>query len=160
MKKALAISVCTAAFISTYASMPMAQDSKMPAPNPASTTTQSDSSMNMAKQTGSIDEHMKKMHALHDKMSAAATPEARQKIMAEQRQEMQRGMALMKPMMHGGAGMGAMGGGMMAQKDQPGDASMQMMQKRMDMMQMMMQTMMDHQGMLVAPQSPDAQPKK
>lgn len=87
MKKALAISVCTAAFISTYASMPMAQDSKMPAPNPTSTTTQSDSSMNIAKQTGSIDEHMEKMQALHDRMSAAATPEARQKIMAEQRQE-------------------------------------------------------------------------
>jgi hypothetical protein len=43
-----------------------------------------------------------------------------------------------------------MGGGMMAQKGTPPDsaAPMQMMQKRMDMMEMMMQTMMDRQGMM------------
>jgi hypothetical protein len=34
------------------------------------------------------------------------------------------------------------------------------MQKRMDMMQMMMQTMMDQQGMMSGPKGLDAAPKK
>jgi len=34
------------------------------------------------------------------------------------------------------------------------------MQKRMDMMEMMMQTMMDQQGIMTSPKSPDAAPKK
>ena len=50
--------------------------------------------------------------------------------------------------------MGGMGGGTMGQKGKPADANaqMQMMQKRMDMMQMMMQTMMDQQGMMARPE--------
>ncbi|MDO9599333.1 MAG: hypothetical protein Q7J47_16570 [Azoarcus sp.] len=162
MKKSLAMTVCTAAFLAAYAGTPLAQDAKVPAPDPAATTTPSDSPMDMSKHMGQFDEHMKKMQALHDRMSSATTPEARQKIMAEQRQEMQQGMSLMKPMMQGGAGMGGMGRGMMAQKGQPGDANLQMqiMQKRMDMMQTMMETMMDHQGMMAAPQSRDAPPTK
>jgi hypothetical protein len=57
--------------------------------------------------------------------------------------------------------MGGMGTGMMGQKGKPADASaqMQMMQKRMDMMQMMMQTMMDQQGMMTS-QSLGAAPTK
>lgn len=160
MKKSLAITFCTAAFLAAYAGTPLAQDAKTP--ETAVTTTPADSSMDMSKHMGPIDDHMKKMQALHDKLSSATTPEARQKIMVEQRQEMHQGMSLMKPMMQGGAGMGGMGRGMMAQKGQTGDANMQMqvMQKRMDMMQMMMQTMMDHQGMMAASPSLDAQPKK
>ena len=51
---------------------------------------------------------------------------------------------------------------MMAQKGTPPDAvaQMQMMQKRMDMMEMMMQTMMDQQGMMASPKKPDGAPKK
>jgi hypothetical protein len=114
--------------------------------------------MNMSGQMGQMDEHMKRMQALHDKMASATAPEERQKVMDEQRQAMQRGMATMKPMMQGGAMMGGMGGGMMGQKGQAADASaqMQMMQKRMDMIQMMMQTMMDQQGMTAGPRTPDA----
>jgi hypothetical protein len=37
---------------------------------------------------------------------------------------------------------------------------MQMMQKRMDMMQMMMQTMMDQEGMMAGPRSMGAAPIK
>ena len=37
---------------------------------------------------------------------------------------------------------------------------MQMMQKRMDMMEMMMQTMMDQQGMMAGPTGLDSVPKK
>ena len=83
-------------------------------------------------------------------------------MMDEQRQEMHASMAMMTPMMQGGAKTGGMGTGMMGQKGEPADASaqMQLMQKRMDMMQMMMQTMMDQQGMMVTPKSLDAAPKK
>ena len=109
-----------------------------------------------------MDERMKKMQALHEKMMSATTPEERQKVMDEQRQEMQGGMAMMNPMMQGGATMGGMASGMKGQKGTPANASaqMQLMQKRMDMMQMMMQTMMDQQGMMINPKSLDAAPKK
>jgi hypothetical protein len=119
----------------------LAQDTKSPAPGGNAATAQSMPSM------AQMDEHMKKMQALHDKMMSAATPEERQKAMDEARKEMQAGMTLMQPMMHGG---GMMGGGMMGQKGKPADtnAQMQMMGKRMDMMQMMMQMMMDQQGMM------------
>jgi hypothetical protein len=160
MKKSLAIAVGTVVLLA--AGMPMAQDAKAPPSNPNTTGMQSGSAMNMSSQMGQMDEHMKKMQALHDKMTSATTPEERQKVMDEQRQEMQGGMAMMKPMMQGGAMMGGKGSGMMGQKGQPADTAsqMQMMQKRMDMMQMMMQTMMDQQGMMAGPRSPDAPPKK
>jgi hypothetical protein len=59
---------------------------------------------------------------------------------------MQDSMAMMKPMMHGGA---MMGNGMVAQKGNPtaSNPQMQMLEKRVDMMQMMMQMMMDQQAM-------------
>jgi hypothetical protein len=80
----------------------------------------------------------------------AASPEERQNVMQEARKEMQDSMAMMKPMMHGGA---MAGSGMMARKGKPaaGNAQTQMLEKRMDMMQMMMQMMMDQQGMTMAP---------
>jgi hypothetical protein len=111
---------------------------------------------------GQMDEHTKSMQALHDRMMSATTPEERQKVMDEQRKEMQGGMSMMGQMMHGSATTGAMGTGMMGQKGKPADtgAQMQMMQKRMDMMQMMMQTMMDQQGMTAGPQGMGATPRK
>ncbi len=149
MKKSLAIAVGTVVLLA--AGMPLAQDMKAPASNP--NATQPGSSMNMASQMGQMDEHMKRMQALHDRMTSAATPEERQRVVDEQRQEMQAGMGMMNQMMQGGGmmgGMGGMGGGMMGQNGKPADATsqMQMMQKRMDMMQMMMQTMMDQMGAL------------
>ena len=141
--------------------MPLAQDAKAPASNPSATATQSGSSMNMSSQR-EMDEHMRKMKALHEKMTSATTPEERQKVMDEQRQEMHAGMGMMNQMMHGGAKTDGMGAGMMGQKGEPADAAsqMQMMQKRMDMMQMMMQTMMDQPGMMAGPRRLDAPPKK
>jgi hypothetical protein len=75
-----------------------------------------------------MDEQMKTLQEMHDKMMAAKTPEERNALMAEQMKTMQDGMT----MMSGTAGM-------------PGDAAtrMQMMEKRMEMMQSMMQMMMD-----------------
>jgi hypothetical protein len=159
MKNTFAFAVGTAVLLA--AGMPLAQNTKAPVSNPGPTTMQSGSSMNMGSQMGQMDEHMKKMQALHDKMTSATSPEERQKLMDEQRNEMQGGMAMMAPMMHGGGMMGGMGGGTMGQKSKPADASMQMemMQKRMDMMQMMMQTMMDQQGMMAGPKPMAAAPK-
>ena len=125
------------------------------APTPGGNTAGTPSMAMMAK----MDEHMKKMQALHDKMMGAATAEERQKAMEEARKEMQDSMAMMKPMMQGG---GMMGGGMMGGKGKSADtgAQMQMMGKRLDMMQMMMQMMMDQQGMSGAPKAPESVPKK
>lgn len=86
-----------------------------------------------------MDEMMKKMQDMHDKMMAAKTPEERQNLMDEHRKLMQDGMAMMKSM--GGKGAPMMSGqgtsGMMMGAD--------VMEKRMDMMQMMMEMMMDRE---------------
>jgi hypothetical protein len=134
-----------------------AQDAKAPAPT-SKAAVQPAPGMD-AKQ---MDEQMKKMQALHDKMVSAKTPEERQKLMEEQRKSMQEGMGMMHQMMQGGGMMGGMGGGMMGQKGAPADpnAQMQMMGKRMDMMQMMMQMMMDQQGMAGGAAGLGTAPKK
>jgi len=106
--------------------------------------------MDMSSQMAQMDEHMQMMKTLHEKLMSATTPEARQILMDRQREEMQGCMATMNQMKQGGKTMGNMGGGMMEQKGASADATpqMRMMQKRMDMMEMMMQTMMDRQGMM------------
>ena len=150
MKKSLVCVIGAAVLLS--GSVAMAQDANAPPPSGKSAATQSMPSM------AQMDEHMKKMQALHDRMMGAATPEERQKAMEEGRKEMQESMGMMNQMMKGGM----MGGGMMAQKGKPADsnAQMQMMSKRMDMMQMMMQMMMDQQGMMAGPKgAPPAAPK-
>ena len=160
MKKSLAVAVGTVLLLA--AGMLLAQNVKALASNPGAAATQSGSPMAMGSPIGQMDEYVKKMRALHDKMMSAGTAEERQKAMDEQRKETQSGMAMMNQMMPGGGMMGNMGGGMMGQKGKPADATsqMRMMQKRMDMMQMMMQTMMDQQGMMAGPRNPDAAPKK
>jgi hypothetical protein len=159
MKNTFAIAVGTAVLLA--AGMPLAQNTKAPASNPTPTATQSGQPMNMGGQMRQMDEHIKKMQALHDKMTSATPPEERQKLMDEQRSEMQACMAMMTPMMQGGGMMGGMGGGAMGQQGKPADTNMQMqmMQKRMDMMQMMMQTMMDQQGMMAGPKPMATAPK-
>jgi hypothetical protein len=144
------------------AGAPLAQDTKAPAPSPGVAATQPRPSMNTGSPMGQMDEHMKNMQTLHDRMMSATTPEERQKVMDEQRKEMQGSMAMMGQMMQSDAMPGGKGTGMMGQKGKPADAGaqMQMMQKRMDMMQMMMQTMMDQQGMMAGPQGMGAAPKK
>jgi len=90
---------------------------------------------------GQMDSMMKSMREMHDKMMAAKTPEERAKLMQEHMKVMQDGMAMMGQMRggKGGMGMGGMGG----------EKSMgpEMMGKRLDMMEMMMQMMMDREGM-------------
>ena len=81
-----------------------------------------------------VDQHMKIMQTMHEKLLAAKTPEERQALMAEHMKLMQDGMAMMKQM-------GGMSAGM-AKNSKMTDRQ-QMMEKRMDMMESMMQMMMD-----------------
>ena len=153
MKKSLLFAVALSLLVS--AAFALAQGGTASATPGHSATGKSQPSM------AQMDDHMKKMQALHEKMTGATTPEERQKAMDEARKEMQASMSTMQPMMMHGGGM--MGGGMMNQKGASNDAAtqMQMMNKRMDMMQMMMQMMMDQQGMMTAPpKGADTTPKK
>jgi hypothetical protein len=70
---------------------------------------------------------------MHDKMMAASTPEERDALMAEHMKAMQGGMEMMKGMEP--QGMAGMQGNATARS--------QMMEKRMEMMDSMMQMMMD-----------------
>ena len=159
MKKSLAIAI-GALFLSA-AGLPLAQDMKAPASAPAAMAPQPGSSMGMGSQMRQMDEHMQLMKALHEKLASATTPEARQILMDKQRAEMQDCMTMMDDMKKGDGKMGTMSGGMMEPKGAPPDANaqMQMMQKRMDMMEMMMQMMMDQQGMMAGAKSGVATPK-
>lgn len=106
-----------------------------------------------------VEDQMQRMRELHEKMMAAKTPAERQKLRAEGMKLMQDGMAMMKDMQGGGMGMGMMDKGGMAQDDQTGKMDMHKcmdmhgsMEKRMDMMETMMQTMLDQQA--TAPAKP------
>ncbi|MEO6743513.1 MAG: hypothetical protein ABIN08_03410 [Caldimonas sp.] len=88
-----------------------------------------------------MDMQMKAMRDMHDKMMAAKTAEERQALMAEHMKTMHDGMAMMGQMKGamGGKGSPGMDGGMAT--------SPEVMGKRMDMMETMMQMMMDREGM-------------
>ena len=81
-----------------------------------------------------MDMQMKSMQAMHEKMMAAKTPEERQALMTEHMKSMQGGMAMTGQM----KAPDATGGGT--------SQSPEMMGKRMDMMEMMMQMMMDREA--------------
>ena len=152
MKNALQAFVLAASVLT----VPLAGLAQQPVPDPhghdakAATPAKPESS---AQAMRTMDEHMKKMQSLHERMAKASTPDERQKLMEEARTEMHEGMASMGPMMQGGA-MGARGMGGKAPSADAG-TRMQMMEKRMDMMQMMMQMMMDRQESMV-PAAPGA----
>ena len=95
-----------------------------------------------------MDAHMKRMQELHVKLTEAKTPEERQKLMDEQRRQMHQGMAMMQGMSHDGSTMSGAGAGMKGHAGKPADqkVEMEMMERRMDMMQVMMQTMLDQQS--------------
>jgi len=108
-----------------------------------------------------MQENVKKMEDQLERLAAAKTPEERQKLLMEHMQTMRENMMMgqqiamgdkgcpMMGMMGGGMGMGMMGGGamMMGPGGAGGDAEpmmnrMQQMERRMDMMQMMMERQM------------------
>lgn len=102
---------------------------------PATSAASPASAGNMA----AMDSKMKAMDEMHQKMMAAKTPEEKKALMAEHMKTMQEGMKMMS--MTGGAGMADMQG----KKPMPGNMGQhhQMMEKRMAMMETMMQMMMD-----------------
>ena len=119
-----------------------------PAHHPEVNALASAAPMSMGSANGSMaqmDEHMKAMREMHEKMKRATTPEEKNALMAEHMKLMQDGMAMM-----GGVGPGGMDD-MKDKAPMSGGMAMhgQMMEKRMDMMQSMMQMMMDSM-----PQSP------
>lgn len=88
------------------------------------------------------EQQMKMMQEMHQKMAAAKTPEERAALMKDHMKTMQDGMGMM----------GQMRGGMKGGKEmESGKGEMrmdpEMMKRRMDMMEMMMQMMMDREGM-------------
>ena len=104
-------------------------------------------SMDMDKQMPRMQENMKEMQQQMEKLHATTDPKERQKLMQEHMQTMQDNMKSMRGM--GGPMMtGMMGGkpGTSAPGMMSGDPKHQqeMMEKRMDMMQMMMEQMMQH----------------
>ena len=109
------------------------------------------------KQMAQMQERMKQMQEQMDRIHKTADPKERQKLMQEHMQSMNETMK----MMHGmGGGMmmgmtegktGAMGHGMMGNGGKAGMDPRQrqdMMEKRMDMMQMMMEQMMQHDQLM------------
>jgi len=106
---------------------------------------------------GQMDSMMKSMQEMHDKMMAAKTPEERAKLMQEHMKLMQDGMGMMGQMRGGWGGKGGPGGmGGMGMGGRGGMAmSPEMMGRRMDMMEMMMQMMMDREAV-----KPPASPAK
>ena len=118
--------------------------------HPAGSTSPASANMKAAaKPTGAgpraamakMDEHMKAMQAMHEKMLAAKTPAERQAHMDEHMKLMQDGMGMMQQMGAGMQGMGGMQGG----KGMPANMAerQQMMEKRMQMMESTMQMMLD-----------------
>lgn len=88
-----------------------------------------------------MDRQMQVMQTMHQKLSAAKTPEDRQALMAEHMKTMQDGMRMMESV-RGQMTMGSQQQGVPTMQCDP-----QMMDKRMDMMQSMMQMMMDRMPM-------------
>ncbi|HEX6703779.1 MAG TPA: hypothetical protein VF169_03385 [Albitalea sp.] len=97
-----------------------------PAPAPKAPTSKPQKA---APSSTASDTTMKSMRAMHDKMMAAKTAAERQALMADHMKAMQDGMAMMGQMKGEKAGM-----------------SSEAMAKRMDMMEMMMQMMMDREA--------------
>lgn len=91
---------------------------------------------------GQVDAQMKSMCQMHDRMMAAKTPQERHALMAEHMKSMQGGMAMMKQMRGGEPAAGASGGMAM---------NMEMMSRRMDMMETMMQMMVDREAARARP---------
>ncbi|MGV8893197.1 MAG: hypothetical protein ACOH2K_09720 [Burkholderiaceae bacterium] len=144
MNKMLAIG--TSVLFTLFASTAGAVEAHHPADAKPVVSTTSKSAMPAARQADQagmpiqqMDQMMQRMQNMHDKMMAAKTPEERQELMGEHRNLMQDGMAMMK-------NMGGKGGAMMNGKGAAGMMTgTDTMEKRMDMMQMMMEMMMDRE---------------
>ena len=120
-------------------------------------TTQSAPAATAASAPVAFDRQMKAMQEMHKKMQAAKTPAERSALMDEHMKLMQSGMAMMGAGNSGGMGMGMMQQGAQAKPAAPaasgnsgmGGGMMGMhaqMERRMAMMEQMMQMMVDRQA--------------
>ena len=101
-----------------------------------------------ADKMAAMDQHMRAMQAMHEKMSAANTPQERQALMGEHMKVMQDGMRMMESMRSQAASGSPPAS--MADMRRHHEA----MEKRMAMMESMMQMMMDRQSMSESLMSP------
>jgi outer membrane murein-binding lipoprotein Lpp len=101
--------------------------------HPASTEAKAD--------TAKFDEQMKLMHDMHQKIKAAKTPAERAALMKDHMSAMQGGMSMMGQMR---SGMPGRDGGMSSMP--AGPIRHKGMERRMEMMEMMMQMMMDREA--------------
>ena len=141
--------ICALAFAATIAAAPFSYGAESPKKDehhpdsPAAKTAQNKPGKTMAApragnaQMEQMDEQMKAMREMHEKMMAAKTPEERNALMAEHMKSMQDGMSMMNGMMGGKAS------NMQTMPPQMMQKQVETMQKQMDMMQMTMQMMMD-----------------
>jgi len=109
--------------------------------SPAMTTKKlSCNSMN-AERMESMDKQMNEMQAMHEKMASSKNQEERQTLMSEHMKMMQGGMVMMKET-DGMSGMSCMQGGKGMRRNNWANHQ-HMMEKRMEMMESMMQMLMD-----------------
>ena len=143
-------SILVAATVACALSAPIVSAQEKPAPaEPAMNMDMGKPAMNMGmdKHMSQMPEKMKAMQAQMDKIRNTTDPEERQKLMQEHMQTMQENMKAMRGM--GGPMMmdapkdrGMMGGKKGRMKDRDMMKRHAMMEKRIDMMQMMMEQMM------------------
>ncbi len=133
-----------------------AQDLNVPAPT-GKTAVQSARSADAKVQIERMNLQMRRIRALQDSMTRAATPDERQKLMEEQHKAIQDGMRVISRMMDAMSG-----GGVLGQKADPSDPNgvIQMMQIAIDLMALMTQMMMDQMGLITPPMGPIAAPAK
>ena len=149
MRRKIAIAATLVAALAGQPLASIAQSQDQPATKPTAGT-QIDPKLQQK-----MAEQMKSMHAQMDKMRQTTDAKEREKLLAEHMKSMQEAMRLMAGT--GGGMMGMMGGGMtsggvMGGGPRGGVEDPQMIENRMDMMQMMMGNMMEHmQIMQTAP---------
>ena len=144
MKHVVGLSALVVALSVGLSSMPAnaAKDAEEHAANhPAGTAVRPEST------PAGYDEQMKTMQQMHQQMAAAKTPEERAALMNDHMKAMQGGMGMMGQMRGGMMGGGMMGGKKMEGSKGAMSMDPEMMKRRMDMMEMMMQMMMDREGM-------------
>lgn len=111
------------------------------------------------KQMAQMQERMKEMQSQMERVYKTKDPDERRKLMLEHMESMNQGMKMMRGM-GGGMMMGMMGGKSGGMGSMMGDGGkpvmdpkqrQDMMEKRIDMMHMMMEQMMQHQQMMQSP---------
>lgn len=122
------LAVTLAGLSTTTQAQAPAADQDHAAHHPAGASAPASAPKQAPKAAASPDTPMKAMQEMHGKMMAAKTVEERQALMADHMKAMQGGMSMM--------------GRMKGEKDMSVDA----LAKRMDMMEMMMQMMMDREA--------------